>query len=84
MSRHDTCITHKYQTPVQKTHCVSANDARALTQIDTNTAGTPNVKKKKKNYCENSVLVMKITNNRDWCDDGTPANDDKGPQVVLI
>lgn len=23
-------------------------------------------------------------NNGDWCDDGTPANDDKGPQVVLI
>lgn len=28
------------------THCVSAKDARALTQIDTNTAGTPNVIKK--------------------------------------
>lgn len=61
MSRHDTCITHKYQTPVQMTHCVSANDARALTQIDTNTAGTPNVIKKKNNYCENSVLVITIT-----------------------
>ena len=23
------------------THCVSASDARALTQMDTNTAGTP-------------------------------------------
>lgn len=32
------------------TYCVSASDARALTQMHTNTAGTPNViKKKKKN-----------------------------------
>lgn len=31
-----------------RTHCVSASDARALTQMDTNTAGTPYIRKKTK------------------------------------
>lgn len=30
------------------THCVSASDARALTQMDTNTTGTPEISRGKK------------------------------------
>lgn len=44
------------------THCVSANDARVLTQMDTNTAGTPNViKTTLKKYCDDllvSTIIM--------------------------
>lgn len=44
------------------THCVSANDARVLTQMDTNTAGTPNIIKSTfKKYCDDllvSTIIM--------------------------
>lgn len=57
-----TNVSCKYWTPVQMTHCVSANDARVLTQMDTNTAGTPNIIKNTfKKYCDDllvSTIIM--------------------------
>lgn len=39
----------KYQTHMHHmTHCVSASEARALTQMDTNTAGTPKKNKERR------------------------------------
>lgn len=66
------------------THCVSANDARALTQMDTNTTGTPKVIKKNENKTRVWEFFCSQHNNGAWRGDGTPANDDEGPQVVPI
>lgn len=39
------------------THCVSASDARALTQMDTNTAGTPKISREKKDTEISGVII---------------------------
>lgn len=63
------------------THCVSARDARTLTQMDTNKAGTP----KMRTVAINGPPCMGPASPAvPRASKLTPPDDGEGPQVVLV